>query len=93
MGFFLVHIVISIISLSLFATLAARPEHFVLSTAFWLTATSAIFAFVVVLLLVLDGVATKFTFIPAAVNPKQRSMILGFMIFLVIVMIGTVAFK
>lgn len=84
---------ISIISLSLFAVRAARPEQFVLSTAFWLTATSAIFAFAVVTLLLLDGMVTSFTFSPAGVNPKQRSMILGFMIFIVIVVIGTISFK
>lgn len=95
LGFLASSILINLTALSIFAReKVAIPDGYILSTAFWLTASSSCVAFGVMSLLGLDALSTRgWKKGGPGITPKQRSLVIAWTIFLGVVMVGSVAFR
>ncbi|GAA5874174.1 hypothetical protein JCM1840_000375 [Sporobolomyces johnsonii] len=94
LAFLSVHTIIDVLALAIFAAEEARPAHYVLSTAFWLTVTSAAIAFAVGALLLIDGVTTRWWRNGGTgLTGKQTSLVISFYMFILVIIIGAVVFR
>ncbi|GAA5918909.1 hypothetical protein JCM1841_006674 [Sporobolomyces salmonicolor] len=94
LAFLSVHTIIDVLALAIFAAEQARPAHYVLSTAFWLTVTSAAIAVAVSALLLIDGMTTRWWRNGGTgLTGKQTSLVISFYMFILVVMIGAVVFR
>ncbi|GAA5984389.1 hypothetical protein JCM5350_003344 [Sporobolomyces pararoseus] len=89
-----VHIVLALITVTIFAVERANPDGYSLSTAFWLTVVSAIIALCVTTSLVIDGLRTKwYSRGGTGLTGEQRSLVIVFNSFIVTVLIGAIAYR
>jgi hypothetical protein len=92
--FLLLHVILNIITLSIFAVRHSQPDGFVLSTAFWLTASSACVAFVVLVCLGIDFFLTdRFRTRGTGLSGKQRSLVVSFTLFLAVCCVSSIVAK
>ncbi|ORY84113.1 hypothetical protein BCR35DRAFT_340121 [Leucosporidium creatinivorum] len=90
----LLHLILNITSLSIFAIQHGEPDGYVLSTAFWLTASSACVAFVVLCCLGIDFFLTdRFRTRGTGLSGKQRSLVVSFTLFLAVCCVSSVVAK
>ncbi|GAA5967668.1 hypothetical protein JCM11641_005728 [Rhodosporidiobolus odoratus] len=93
-SFLSVHIVLNLVAVTIFAVRHAHPDGFALSTAFWLTVASSAVALAVVLLLLVDGMLTKWwSKGSTGLSGKQRSLVIAFDIFVALLVIGSVCYR
>lgn len=90
----IVHIVVNLVALIIFGVEHAHPDGYILSTAFWLTAASSCVAFAAIVCLVGDGFLTAwYSRGGTGISGKQRSLVLTWDFFVLLILIGAVAFR
>ncbi|GAA5880304.1 hypothetical protein JCM16303_003889 [Sporobolomyces ruberrimus] len=88
------HILLALVTVTIFAVEHAVPDGYSLSTAFWLTVASASIALGVAISLIIDGVRTKwYSRGGTGLTGEQRSLVLVFNIFVVNIIVGATAYR
>ncbi|GAA5935815.1 hypothetical protein JCM3775_007337 [Rhodotorula graminis] len=92
--FLSVHIAVNAVALTIFGIEHAKPDGYVLSTAFWLTAASGCVALAAVGCLFVDGLATQwYVRGGTGISGKQRSLVVAFDAFIFLILIGSVTYR
>ncbi|GAA6022291.1 hypothetical protein JCM11491_005253 [Sporobolomyces phaffii] len=94
LAFLATHIILALVTVTIFAVQHAIPDGYTLSTAFWLTVASSAIALCVAGSLMIDGFRTRwYSRGGTGLTGEQRSLVIVFCIFVVNMIVGAAAYR